>query len=333
MCALQPLAPVRLLALCCAVGLISATDYCAAGQRPDRPDGDQPEPPVRSSSVQVTVTDDNRLSPGEALAVRRETQAISWLADQYATAAELHQFASRRVKSEAVSRYAKHSATLAKQTADRLAQEANRLNQSVASVEKAAGNSPDLSETAGEIGQAVQQRLQARAAERERTEVRAARKPVATEHDDQGEGRRDGRLLDRVGEAREGTARDRLRVVLPEFRRNLPDILALVAEVIEDDGAGEDAQWLEQQRQIADGVLKAKKHELTQYDGVELEQAYLGLALVSNLELRAATQTLAGGADSKLQDVVTDVPQQLAQSMTEARQLMEQPRNPRRSTE
>ncbi len=323
MYASQPLQSIRVFALCSVVGFVAASDNTAIAQRPERSDSDQREPAALEVSVQETVADDKGLSPGEALELRRHAQAIAWLADQYATAAELHQFAGERVKNEAVSRYAKHSAMLAEQAAGKLEQVANRLNQTVPPVETGAEDGQDLSETVGEIGQAVQQRLEARAVKREPSQPPTLRNRVATEDEQQEARRRDGRLLDRVGDAPEGTARDRLRVVLPALRKNLPAILALVAEAIEDDGAGENAQWLKQQQQITDHVLKAKQDELAQYEGRELEQAYLGLALVSNLELRAATQTLADGTNTELQDVVSDMPKQLLQSMTEARQLME----------
>jgi hypothetical protein len=268
---------------------------------------------------------------------------VRWLANRFSSAAELSRFAAEQTKDAGTQQFAQQHSQSLRRLANVLNQFADVQAKSLSSATDP--NSPDFSETVEDIGQAVQTRLQQRAA-RDVPQDTPADTPTGDrssafetpnsdtvgpiepddrmDEDADGAERANGRILDRIRqrEGREGTARDRLRVVLPALRENLPEVLELVAQAVEEEvEVGGTAAWVERQSEISNQVVQAKIKELQQYQGQSFDQAYAGMALVDTLELQAATRVIANSSTPEVQQLLANVPDQLQNFLQQSRRI------------
>ena len=247
-------------------------------------------------------------------------------------AAKLRQFAVEKTSGQEVRSFAKESAETLHQQATLLEQAAKghaALRPATADSARSASDT-DLSETGEEIGEAVRERLRQRA-ERRGGELAAGDTPAIVEDDPELTDRRDRdnarreRLL--AGRGDREAARERLRVLLPALREELPDLFEVLGEAVEDETVGA-AAWVDYQRKVAERVLAAKQEELQRYQGQEFDQAFLGMALVEAIELEAVAATVAQQAAPTLQEVVNATARQLREQAETSRTLMEQTYQP-----
>lgn len=263
--------------------------------------------------------------PDNARNILTDADRVLYLAAKLAHAAELREFAAEHAQNQEVKQMAQQAAQVLEQHATLLEQAASQHAALRPAGQRAAGaTDPDLSETVEEIGEAVRERLRQRA--ERRGEQDALEEPELTDDSREADSRRargdrrDNRL---VGGADRDARRERLRVLLPALREELPDLFEVLGEAVEDETVGA-AAWVDYQQKVAQRVLQAKQEELNHYDGREFDQAALGMMLVEAIELQAIAKTVAEQATPSLKEIIGTTVGQLRAQAEESRQLMEQ---------
>lgn len=311
-------------ALSVSLGL-SASASAQEAETPDAP---------RSTGNDVAQT--SQSSPDNAQNILTDADRVLYLAAKLEHAAKLRTFAAQRAQSDRVKAVAQQSAATLNQQATVLRQAAEQHAALRPETQQAVGaQDPDLSETVEEIGEAVRERLRQRAerrgeelAQEDDAQVDAVADVEIDEPalDDDGRravNRRDTRR-ERLADGRgdRDARRERIRVLLPALREELPDLLEVLGEAVEDETVGA-AAWVDYQQKVADRVLQAKQAELERYQGKEFDQAVLGMLLVEAIELEAVAKTVAGQATPSLQQLLQTTTDQLRQEANESRDLMQ----------
>mgnify|MGYP006969373580 CR=1 FL=1 len=276
---------------------ILSSAVASAQATADRSRDDQPgsrqlddQPPVadprqrpaavdETQSAEATIDPTRRGSEGvdqsaDAGLLLTDADRVSWLAAQLEDAAELNAYAVERLSDSKVEDFAKQNSDHLKQQATVARQAAVQRSDAAWQASRAhAEDAPDLSDTIGEIGDAVRDRLRERAASdnrarpafegqagnREAVDARLANRRADRDDRNLAQPNSDSSRLER-----RRSARERLGVLLPAVREELPEMLEMLAEAIEDEST-DTAAWVDHQTKIADRILEAKKEELARY--------------------------------------------------------------------
>lgn len=272
-------------------------------------------------------------STGQMSAQLTNSDRAAWLAAKFQAAAKLNDFAAQRIKNQELEDFAQRTANQLDDTAQQLQLVVS--GDDATNSRGASANQPDLSETVKDIGQAVQDQLDKRAARRDSSanaqsdaaQAASPQRDVTTGESSDAWRENRSRLEARASAGGDGSARDRVRVLLPALREELPEVVSLIAEAIETDNSKNSA-WLRQEADIVNRVLAAKKEELGKYRGEELDQAYLGMLLATCLELKVEAQVVAEQTGDQVGRTLADVPQELTNTMRDARRMMEEQQRP-----
>jgi hypothetical protein len=88
--------------------------------------------------------------------------------------------------------------------------------------------------------------------------------------------------------------------------------------------AGQELDWNEIHRQIADKALQSTKEELERHDGHEFDRAYLGQQLLAHGKVITEMEVLKDHASQQLQQLIESEIQLAKRHQEEARRLMDQ---------
>lgn len=287
--------------------------------------------------------------PGEPSFNIGQGALAEWLTVQLSEAQSVSQFAGRRSQNEQIRKLARNTAL----AYTNLLRDIEGAAPQVATGGSVAGRSDisgELEEVAEKIreeaAQSPQQPDEARAVVR-REARRPSREPARPEsarqstsetdaqaaeaESDEGSRRllqrEDGilaRLRDAAAErsADRGTARERLQRILPALRANLPEVVDLVTDAIEEGAEPATLAWLELERQQTQRYAQSVQDELARYRGQALDRAYLGYELLTNLRLASALELVQQRAGPELRPVLDEGLQTLNNLSRQTRQLM-----------
>lgn len=296
-----------------------------AAAQPAPPQSQGAESQGPSQRAASTRAADDQRAPDQAEGpIITDADRVRWLAAKLQNVAALDEFAAKRISNRQVSQFAENATRQLKQQAALLEQAAEQRSQEAWVAAREQGQSdqaqaePDLSETIEDIGEAVRGRMQQRADRREN--AAAAQASNVQEAADRSA---DGDKVADNDDARRRRVRERLGVLLPAVREELPELLALLGEAIEDEGSGP-AAWVGHQNRVDERILQAKQDELARYDGDRFDQAYLGMRLVTAIEVKAASEVVAQNTDQTLHELLAGTAELLQQQAGQCRQLMDQ---------